>query len=239
LEEGGPSPNLPRPESPSSGDEDFDIDWNFAKREAALARLGLDPSLDNLPDDDLNKLFEKITRVKTMRDTKSSGRPESSMSGVGDDVWSEGGRGVGGYSGPSEGFTDDTSVYASPALDSSAQQGQHGGLRNMQNHLESRLLEMGDGSTGVTEAEDLKAEKDHMEHQLRMIRVQMKRIVEARSRGEDVQGLEYEPVLYSARQLKLIRKVLDRWRAKRAFSMAEVVLTNAVAVKEANIIRFL
>jgi kinesin family protein 1 len=49
--------------------------------------------------------------------------------------------------------------------------------------------------------------------------------------------VEIEPVIYSAKQLRLIRKVLDRWRAHRAFSMAEVVLSNAVMVKEANIIR--
>ena len=79
----------PRPDSPtSSTDEQLDVDWNFAKREAALTRLGLDPTLDNLPDDDLNKLFEKITKVKTMRDHNSKSRPESSLSQA-DDVWSE------------------------------------------------------------------------------------------------------------------------------------------------------
>ena len=57
-----------RPSSPTSSVEMADVDWNFAKREAAFARLGLDPALDQLPDDDLNKLFEKITRVKTLRE---------------------------------------------------------------------------------------------------------------------------------------------------------------------------
>src|SRR5882762_9600141 len=44
--------------------------------------------LDNLPDEDLNKLFDKITKVKTLRGhngTKS--RPESSLGPV-DDIWS-------------------------------------------------------------------------------------------------------------------------------------------------------
>ncbi|KAG6807433.1 hypothetical protein H0H93_001590, partial [Arthromyces matolae] len=87
------------------------------------------------------------------------------------------------------------------------------------------------------EAEDLKVEKDHMEHQLRLIRNQMKRLIDARSKGEEVEGGgEFEPVIYSARQIRLIRKVLDRWRAHRSFSMAESVLSNAVALKEANII---
>ena len=67
-----------RPDSPTTSEEDLaDVDWNFAKREAAFARLGLDPTLDNLPDEDLNKLYEKISKVKTLRDIHAR-RPESS-----------------------------------------------------------------------------------------------------------------------------------------------------------------
>ncbi|KJA21710.1 hypothetical protein HYPSUDRAFT_41858 [Hypholoma sublateritium FD-334 SS-4] len=215
------------PPSPtSSADDEFDIDWNFAKREAALARLGLDPALDNLPDDDLNKLYEKITKVKTMRDHNSKSRPESSLSQA-DDIWSETSRPQ-----TSDAFTDDTSLYAvpswggSPAVD--------GPLKDVQHQLETRLQEITGDST---EAEDLKIEKEHMEHQLRIVRVQMKRLIDARSRGDvDSAGLDFEPVIFSARQLRLIRKVLDRWRSHRSFSMAEVILTNAVMMKEANII---
>ncbi|KAF8966416.1 kinesin-like protein [Flammula alnicola] len=217
----------PRPHSPtSSTDEQFDVDWNFAKREAAFARLGLDPALDNLPDDDLNKLFEKITKVKTMRDHNSKSRPESSLSQA-DDVWSETSRPQ-----TSDANTDDTSLYAvpswggSPAVDDS--------LKDVQNQLRSRLEEI---TADSTEAEDLKIEKEHMEHQLRLVRNQMKRLIDARSRGDtDATGLDFEPVIFSARQLRLIRKVLDRWRSHRSFSMAEVILTNAVMVKEANVI---
>lgn len=216
------------PPSPtSSADDEFDIDWNFAKREAALARLGLDPALDNLPDDDLNKLYEKITKVKTMRDHNSKSRPESSLSQA-DDIWSETSRPQ-----TSDAFTDDTSLYAvpswggSPAVD--------GPLKDVQHQLETRLQEITGDST---EAEDLKIEKEHMEHQLRIVRVQMKRLIDARSRGDvDSAGLDFEPVIFSARQLRLIRKVLNRWRSHRSFSMAEVILTNAVMMKEANIIR--
>ena len=62
-----------RPHSPTGSSVDLDgngnhADWTFAKREHALARLGLDPALDNLPDEELNRLFEKITKVKTMRE---------------------------------------------------------------------------------------------------------------------------------------------------------------------------
>ncbi|KAF9480826.1 kinesin-like protein [Pholiota conissans] len=215
------------PASPtSSADDQFDIDWNFAKREAALARLGLDPALDHLPDDDLNKLFEKITKVKEMRDHHSKSRPESSLS-QGDDVWSETSRPQ-----TSDANTDDTSLYAAPSWGGSPAVDVP--LKDVQNQLESRLQEITGDST---EAEDLKIEKEHMEHQLRIVRVQMKRLIEARARGDmDSVGIDFEPIIFSARQLRLIRKVLDRWRSHRSFSMAEVILTNAVMMKEANVI---
>ncbi len=221
---------MTRPDSPSSDRED--VDWNFAKREAALARLGMDPTLDNLPDEDLNKLYEKISKVKTLRDINAK-RPESSLSQA-DDLWSESGRPI-----PSEAMTDDTSLdvgasHGSPDVDN---------LREEQNQLElqksefeNRLQAMSDG--GSTEADDLKAEKEQMEHQLKVIHSQMKRILEAKARGESTTDLVPEdPVIYTARQLRLIRKVLDRWRAHRSFSMAEAVLSNAVVLKEANVIR--
>ncbi|KAJ7229095.1 kinesin-like protein [Mycena pura] len=228
--DGGQGSPATRPDSPtSSADGPADMDWTFAKREAALARLGLDPTLDNLPDDDLNKLFEKITKVKTMRDHNMKPRPESSMSmshSQTDDVWSETERPF------SSDATDDTSVDAAPSVGSPEVDGP---LKDVQSQLENRLQAITESSPLV--AEDLKVEKDHMEHQLRMVRMQMRRLIDARARGEtDLGAMEFEPVIYGAKQLRLIRKVLDKWRAHRAFSMAEIVLSSAVMVKEANII---
>ncbi|KAH9853391.1 kinesin-domain-containing protein [Lenzites betulinus] len=217
-----------RPSSPTESNVDVgDVDWTFAKREAALARLGLDPTLDNLPDEDLNKLYEKITKVKTMRDHNAK-RPESSLSHA-DDIWSESGR-------PSDALTDDTSVDAmtnhdSPELGES--------MKDVQNQLESQRAEFETRLQAIaesSEAEDLKVEKEQMERQLKMVQIHMKRLYDARARGEDVEDLQFEPVIYTAKQLRLIRRVLDKWRAHRAFSMAEVVLSNAVLIKEANVI---
>jgi kinesin family member 1 len=227
LEAGTESPALP--DSPASSTGPGDVDWSYARREAALAKLGMDPTLDNLPDEDLNKLFDKITKVKTMRDHTKS-RPESSLSVTDNDFWSENGRPV-----PSE-LTDDTSVDAAPPSHGSPE------MEAAQNQLESRLTAIAEAGEAddlkAGEAEDLKVEKEHMERQMRMVRAQMKRILDARARGENVDELEtFEPTLYSARQLRMIRKVLDKWRAHRSFSMAETVLSNAVLVKEANVIR--
>ncbi|TFY52398.1 hypothetical protein EVJ58_g10040 [Rhodofomes roseus] len=193
-----------RPHSPASSIDVADVDWTFAKREAAFARLGLDPTLDNLPDEDLNKLFEKITKVKTMRDHNARPRPESSLSQA-DDIWSENGR-------------------------PSASENQ---LDTQRVEFEARLQSIAESN----EAEDLKAEKEQMEHQLKLVQNHMKRLLDARARGEHDAELEaFEPVIYTAKQLRLIRRVLDKWRTHRSFSMAEVVLSNAVFVKEANVI---
>ncbi|KAH7888140.1 hypothetical protein F5I97DRAFT_2014620, partial [Phlebopus sp. FC_14] len=213
-----------RPPSRASSADEADVDWNFAKREAALARLGLDPTLDNLPDEEINKLFERITKVKSMRDHNHKSRPESSLSQR-DDVWSEWGRPF-----SSDATTDDTSVDAglangSPDMD--------GSLKDVQHQLESRLQAISESS----EAEDLKVEKDHMEHQLKMVQQRLKRLINARAHGESEDDfVGFEPVIYTAKQLRLIRKVLDKWRAHQSFSMAETVLSNAVLAKEATII---
>jgi kinesin family protein 1 len=233
LEAGENTSPIPvtRPDSPTDSVDLNDVDWSFAKREHAFARLGLDPTLDNLPDEDLNKLFEKITKVKTMRDHISKPRPESSLSQA-DDVWSESSRPF-----PSDALTDDTSVDAgfggTPDMD--------GPIKDMQTQLESQRVEFESRLQAIAEsaeAEDLKAEKDQMEHQLKLIQTQMRRIIDARARGEEIDTEAFEPVIYSAKQLKLIRKVLDKWRAHRSFSMAEVVLSSAVVIKEANVIRY-
>lgn len=245
LGDGEPSGNgtpITRPDSPLS--YVAEIDYNFAKREAALRLAGLDP--DNMPDEELDKLYEKITKVKTLRGRRLESRPESSMSlSQMDDVWSEMGRLPVAQS---EAMTDDTSIVdgngnitLTPGGDDSAPSSAK--LKEMQTELEAqkaefetRLQAIGEAS----EAEDLKIEKEHMQHQLALVQTQMKRLLQMRARG-DMLGQKdieiFEPVVYTAKQLRIIRKVLDKWRAHRAFSMAQSVLSNAVVIKEANIIR--
>ncbi|CAG7848173.1 Kinesin-like protein unc-104 AltName: Full=Protein immaculate connections; Short=DUnc104 [Serendipita indica DSM 11827] len=237
---GGATP-ITRPDSPASSAAD--VDWNYAKREAALRLAGLDP--DSMPDDQLDSLYEKITKVKSQRGRRLEGsRPESSASfSQLDDMWSEAGRPVQNY----DAFTDDTSVVdnqngtmydegSSVTGAASAQiKEMQGQLEAQRIEFENRLNALGEGPS--VEAEDLKVEKDHMEKQLVVVQAQMKRLLEMRGRGKiDEDFVPFEPVLYSAKQLRLIRKVLDKWRAHRAFSMAETVLSNAVVVKEVNVI---
>jgi hypothetical protein len=147
----------------------------------------------------------KISTSSSIRSAKSKlcvvmvgskSRPESSLSHV-DDIWSESGRPF-----SSDATTDDSSWDAvqsrgSPQIDES--------LKDVQNQLESRLQAITESST---EAEDLKVEKEHMQHQLKLVQNQMRRLIDARARGDtDVDLVHFEPVIYTARQLRLIRKV--------------------------------
>lgn len=218
-----------RPDSPVS-DSVGDVDWTYAQREVAYARLGLDPALDSLPDEDLNNLFERIAKVKTLRDHNAKpSRPESSLSQA-DDVWSEFGRPI-----PNDALTDDTSVDNGASQSSPEIHELQGQLEAQKIEYESRLQAISESS----EVEDVLAEKEHMERQLNLVQKQMKRILELRSQGavDAADLVAFEPVIYSGRQLRLIRKVLERWRAHQSFSMAETVLANAVLVKEANVLR--
>ncbi|KAG8863400.1 kinesin-like protein Klp8 [Serendipita sp. 405] len=242
--EGEPSGNASpatRPESPV--ESAVDVDWNYAKREAALHLAGLDPN--KMPDDQLDTLYEKITKVKTLRGRRfeNGSRPESSASySQLDDMWSEAGRPVQN----SVTFTDDTSVADNQNSvvndDGASNATASAQIREMQEQLETQRVEFENRLSAIDdgqgrEAEDLKVEKEHMELQLIVVQAQMKRLLEMRGRGKiDDDFVAFEPAIYTAKQLRLIRKVLDKWRAHRAFSMAETVLSNAVTVKEANII---
>lgn len=148
------------------------------------------------------------------------------MSGV-EDMWSEYGRPF-----SNDAFTDDTSMTG--VMDG------EGANEAIQAQLDAQKVEF-EARLGAihesTEADDLKVEKEYMETQLKMVQNQMKRLLDIRARGETADLEPFEATIYTARQLRLIRTVLEQWRAHRSFSMSESVLANAVFVKEANVIR--
>jgi kinesin family protein 1 len=47
-----------------------------------------------------------------------------------------------------------------------------------------------------------------------------------------------ETIAWSAKELRLVQGVVKRWRAMRAFKMAEQILTGAVDLREANVIAY-
>ncbi|GAA5798984.1 hypothetical protein HPULCUR_004393 [Helicostylum pulchrum] len=195
-----------RPESPSSdtmiGSEV--IDWNYARREAVLNYYATE-NFGGLKDEELEKLYDDITKIRNSRRTRSESRADN------DD--------------------DDSSTTRDSFRNSS--------LIMHEDGTESVCTDITVAHSEILLEEKLKQEKERMQKELD----QQKRIFEAKinrmSRQYSQQQMSAangSGPIYNERQMKLIQKVLSRWKQLRTVDMAEVVLTNAVMLKEANII---
>ncbi|KAI9318181.1 hypothetical protein BX666DRAFT_2026588 [Dichotomocladium elegans] len=193
-----------RPESPTEtasmiGSEV--IDWNYARREAVLKHYANESNFGDMKDEDLEKLYDDITRIRNSRRIRSESRngPDND-----DD--------------DSSGDSYRNSVAATILGDG----------------LESVCTE----STAQSELEEkFRAEKEKLQKELN----EQKRNFEAEITRMSRQFSQKfnnttRPSGYSEAQLALLRKVIDHWRKLRYVKMAEVVLTSAAMLKEANII---
>ncbi|KAI5480411.1 hypothetical protein MNV49_000986 [Pseudohyphozyma bogoriensis] len=230
--EAGTSSPVTRPDSPMSTVEN--ADWSYAFREAVVARLpGTNVDLDKLKDDDLNKLYQDILKVRHSRTgsiVSGDGRPESRMSFM-DSVTEDGDDDdddSGGFNRPfssSTWSTGPTSIGDSTITLSSPPE------------FEERLHSVKE------EYEDVRAEKVQMEAKLKALESQMKaqkqryetRVKQLRSGDAEEDAFFDEPPL-TPEQERLARAVVVRWKRRRRVRMAEDALSQAVAIKEANVI---
>ncbi|KAL7333117.1 hypothetical protein PS15p_202062 [Mucor circinelloides] len=182
------------------------VDWNYARLEAMRNHYALEENFKNLPDDEIEKLWDNLGRIRHSRRTRTDSRAD---------------------------FDDDES--ASSSL-----------------HRLSTAATMVDDGSICTEAtvvaqSPLPTEK---------IQEKIKDVKEKHQKELDQQRSFYEAKLhrmssmhasdfnsstsgitiYSPRQTKLIQTVFQRWKRLHYVTMAEVVLTHAVLLKEANII---
>ncbi|KAI9491045.1 hypothetical protein BDB00DRAFT_789841 [Zychaea mexicana] len=188
-----------RPESPTESASMISsevIDWNYARREAVLNYYANESNFGGMKDEDLEKLYDDITRIRNSRRTRSESRNEN------DDDDSSG-----------ESFRNSTSATM------------------VEDGLESICT---DATFAPSELEEkYKVEKEKLEKEL----VNQKRIYEAKINRMSRQFSQSEfSNGYSERQFALMQKIAKKWRQLRYVTMAEVVLTNAVMLKEANII---
>ncbi|GAA5962581.1 hypothetical protein JCM3765_003737 [Sporobolomyces pararoseus] len=255
------SPRM-RPESPMSlaGEN---ADWSYARREAVVARLnGKDVNLDALKDEDLNQLYSSILKVRHSRTSSvatsvaSGDRPESRMSFLdsvtedGDDE--EGSSSFGGGSRPYSGgtwTTDQTSMgdstmtlgnlpdlYEKPfGID---------GFDSFSDRLPSSLSTP--PSISVEDRDKGEQEKKIMEEKLKKLEKKMetqrKRLEKIRKSTPGSAGMqfddffddEYPPL--TSEQIDIARRVVRQWRSRRRIRMAEDALSQAVVLKEANVL---
>ncbi|KAI8080303.1 uncharacterized protein B0P05DRAFT_596612 [Gilbertella persicaria] len=195
-----------RPESPSTdstiGSEV--IDWNYARREAVLNYYSTEANFGGLKDEELEKLYDDITKIRNSRRSRSESRADN------DD--------------------DDSSTTRDSFRNSSS-------ATMIEDGLESVCTDLSIAQSDLLE-EKLKQEKERMQKELdnqkRLFEAKIHRMSRQFSQQQSDSGLSL-PV-YSPHQIALIEKTLSKWRQLRTVDMAEVVLTNAVMLKEANII---
>ncbi|GAA6024219.1 hypothetical protein JCM10207_006785 [Rhodosporidiobolus poonsookiae] len=259
YDDGSSSPSG-RPESPMSVTGE-NADWNYARREAVVARLnGKDVNIDQLDNDELNSLYSSILRVRhsrTASSVASGDRPESRMSYMeslteDDDEDDEDDARSRPFSSGTW-ATDPTSLADSTLTLSN--------LPDLEEHpFRSATSAFGFGdlpaapspaslSSAAAEAAD--REKQKMEEKVKKLEAQMaaqkRRIAKlraspaghddaARARADELDELLDEWPRLTPEQEPLARRVVAQWRTRRRVRMAEDALAQAVVLKEANVI---
>ncbi|KAG0309632.1 kinesin-like protein Klp8 [Dissophora globulifera] len=245
-----------RPDSPMSSASVMSefVDWNYARKEAVIhAHMLSESSIHQLKDQDLDVLFDNIAKIRYMR---KSGRSESrGGSYLDDDTESRSSR----LSIIDRWHGEDDRESPIPPLESSAlalkeklrlaeQEVQQ--MNQQRAEYEAKIENL---SAAEAKSDELLAEKELMEERLQQARddltakleeqreqyeEKMKRmsVLSKASSHMDEAKLKSSLPMYSDHELDLIRKTLRRWKEHRRIQMAEVILTNAVLVKEANII---
>ncbi|MCJ1444761.1 MAG: kinesin-like protein Klp8 [Stictis urceolatum] len=270
-----PKPNHERSLSKSGSELDFDSrsaspmpsttgrdsDWSFARREAAVAILGVDQKINHLTDEELDSLFEDVQRARAVR----RGRPESRLFGAEDDESDS----VSSYpirekymsNGTIDNFSLDTAltIPSTPRIDGEdGKQAHDQGLQelreNMQEQLEKQKedyqVQLRAAESTSTNLETLKAEKQKMEEDLRAAKEQLKDQLQAQLKqqkeefeAELQEMFEAEQKRFDKNGMRLLTRcekqrashAVDRWRQLRNIAMAEVMLTNAALLKEAQV----
>lgn len=117
-----------------------------------------------------------------------------------------------------------------------------------QTSLADTTLKLGNGGLELddrlqaAEVDSIKAEKEKMEAKLKTLETQMrvqKQRFETRVKqlkaGDDADAI-FDLTPFTPEQERLVRLVVGKWRRRRRVTMAEDALSQAVAIKEANVI---
>ncbi|KAF9924027.1 kinesin-like protein Klp8 [Linnemannia zychae] len=252
-----------RPDSPlSSGSVHSEfVDWNYARKEAVIhAHMLSESNINQLKDQDLDVLFENIAKIRYMR--KSVRSESRAGSNFDDETESRSSRlSFNGRWHGENGFAEDGRESPIPPLESSAlalkeklrlAQEEMQRMNQQKAEYEAKIQNL---SAAEAKSDELLAEKALMEERLRQAKDDlMKKLDEQREQFEDkMKRLSLTSVsshhldesqlkgklllpLYSDYELKVIHKTLKRWKEERSVQMAESILTNAVFIKEANVI---
>ncbi|KAG0093516.1 kinesin-like protein Klp8 [Podila epicladia] len=249
-----------RPDSPISSASVMSefVDWNYARKEAVIhAHMLSESNINHLKDQDLDVLFENITKIRYLRRSRSV-RSESRTGD--DDTESRSSRMsiMERWNSDHPLSDQDTRESPIPPLESSAL-----ALREKLRLAEEEVQQMNQQrqeyetkiqhlSAAEAKSDELQIEKALMEEKLQQAHNELvMRLEEQREQFEEKmkrmsltslsnQQLQIKKTLqkphFTERELELVQRTLTRWKEYRTVHMAEIILTNAVLIKEANII---
>ncbi|KAI9287583.1 hypothetical protein BC943DRAFT_345926 [Umbelopsis sp. AD052] len=208
-----------RPESPTSMSENASIgsevvDWNFAKREAVLNYYNTESNFGGLKDEELEKLFDDITKIRKLRKTRSESR-----AGECDDDTSSRNSYQNGSSSTNGTLLDD----GFESLDTEA--------TIVQADLEERLK-----LAKEELQQQLDSQKKQYEDKINRMSLQVSPTGSTMLSGLSFGPLSASMEFFTAEQVSAVTKAIQQWKKQRLVIMAETLLTNAAMLKEANII---
>ncbi|KAG2171295.1 hypothetical protein INT43_002917 [Umbelopsis isabellina] len=227
-----------RPESPTMAEP---ADWRFAQREAILN----ESDFGDMDDEELEKLFDDISKVRNLRRS----RPESRME---EETSSHSGSSSRAVTSPAmlnndSEVTDKVELSAATVSNTDVEEKLRLAKEEMKRQLESQRNEyevkLKAVEASTLPADKLKSERDEMRRQLQEVQDQMEQVLEQQKQEYEnklkrISQKLPEPLLngYTATQWKLIRKTVTKWKQMRDILMIEAVLLNSVILKESNVI---
>ena len=250
-----------RSESPIPSGSGRDSDWFYARREAAGAILGADQKITHLTDDELDALFDDVQRARAVR----KGRPDSRLFGP-DDEDSES-----ASSYPfrekymSNGTLDSFSLDTALTLPGTPQQNglesiesDDGRLELIRDDMRSQLEKQKEAFeerlrvaeiSSTQSVEELKSEKERMQHALEAAKEDYKRQLEQQKEtfARELREASKSPpprkpqvnqdglAEISDEEKAIVRDSLTRWRQVGHVRLAEAILRHAATLKEAQI----
>ncbi|KAI9740393.1 MAG: kinesin-like protein Klp8 [Cirrosporium novae-zelandiae] len=240
-----------RPDSPMPLSGGRDVDWSFARREAASAILGSDQKIAHLTDDELDALFDDVARARAVR----KGRSESRLFDPDEDLDS-----VSSYpvrekymsNGTIDNFSLDTALtIPGTPQDSNGESISDDKLQSlrdgMQRQLDTQKEEYQEKLRAAgSSPERMLEEKTRMEDALKSAKEEFQaQLQEQKQKFEtQIRQLAERPhrkVLSSGfieldeNEIAIAKIVCKHWQQKTSVRMAETVLQNASALKEAQI----
>lgn len=226
-----------RPESPI-GEQ---ADWRFAQREAILN----ESDFGDMDDEELERLFDDISKVRQLRRS----RPESRME---DENSSHSGSSTRAVTSPTavaayNNAQEDADNSATTVSQTDVEEKLRLAKEEMKRQLELQKNEYEDKIKAVEAstlpADELQVERDEMRKKLQQVQEQMEQVLqqqkqEYETRIKRISQQVPEPIQngYTATQWRLMRRTVQRWKKLKDILMAETVLSNAVILKEANVI---